>query len=188
VRRFTLERVHNAGGVFSYDKLKWMNGVYIRKLSPEDLQARVTPFLEAAGFAVDGEKLRRIIPHIQPRLELLPDAAGLVDFLFRDRIDRDLPAMLKKGMDAERARRICLAAADQLESVPSFEPASIEAAIRGVSEQTGAGTGPAFTVVRIAVTGKKVTPPLFESLYALGREGSVARLRETANLLAGVTV
>jgi glutamyl-tRNA synthetase len=188
VRKFTLERVNNAGGVFSYEKLKWMNGVYIRRLTPEDLQARVTPFLESAGLTVDAEKLRRIVAHIQPRMEQLSDAAGLVDFLFRDKIERDVPAMLKKGMEPEKARQICLEVAERLGSMATFEPASIEAAIRAVSEEKGTGTGPAFTVVRIAVTGKKVTPPLFESIYALGQEGAVRRLRETADLLAGVAV
>jgi glutamyl-tRNA synthetase len=184
-RRFTLERVNNAGGVFSYEKLKWMNGVYIRKLSVEDLSARLKPFLEAAGLKVDEEKLRLIAPHIQPRLELLPDAAPLVDFLFQDAIERDMPAMLKKGMDAAKARELCLAAAERLKNLAEFAAAPIEAALREVAEQCGAGVGPAFMVVRIAVTGKKVTPPLFESIHVLGREAALRRLVETAALLQG---
>jgi glutamyl-tRNA synthetase len=184
-RRFTLERVNNAGGVFSHDKLKWMNGVYIRKLAPEDLQARLTPFLEAAGLAVDGERLRRIVPHIQARLELLPDAAPLVDFLFQERITRDIGALLKKGMDAAKAREICAAAGEKLGALAQFATAAIEAALREAAGQCGTEAGPAFTVVRIAVTGKKVTPPLFESIHALGQERTVRRLSETAALLGG---
>lgn len=183
-RRFTLERVNNAGGVFNYDKLKWMNGVYIRALAPGDLEARLKPFLEAAGLTVDGERLRRIVPHIQQRLELLPDAIPLTEFLFKETTDRDWPAMLKKGMDEAKARDVSLQAAESLAAIETYDPTSIEAALRGVSEATGIESGPVFLVVRIAVTGKKVTPPLFESLYALGRETTVARLQETAQLLA----
>lgn len=183
-RRFTLERVNNAGGVFSYEKLKWMNGVYIRKLEPSDLERRVKPFLERAGLVVDDEKLRRITPHIQPRMEVLPDAVPLVDFLFQPSIQRDLPAMLKKGMDEPTAARGCLLAADALEALASFEAAEIEACLRSVAEGAGIAVGPLFLVVRIAVTGKKVTPPLFESIHALGQAETVARLRETAEILS----
>ena len=182
-RRFSLERVNNAGGVFSYEKLKWMNGIYIRKLPVEDLEARLRPFLDSAGLEVDDEKLMRIIPHIQTRLELLPDAIPLVDFLFKDHIERDLSAMLKKGMDAARAREICIASAERLADVPVFDAGSIEAGLREVAEKSGAKSGPVFTIVRIAVTGKTVTPPLFESIFALGQGESVRRLKETAELL-----
>ncbi len=182
-RRFTLERVNNAGGVFSYEKLKWMNGVYIRSLSAPDLQARLRPFLISANLPIDEDKLGRIIPHIQPRLELLPDAVPLVAFLFTDRIERDMSAMLKKGMDAGTASAICTKAAEQLASLPAFDAASIEAALRRVAEESGAKSGPVFAVVRIAVTGKTVTPPLFESIFALGRQQSVHRLNETVDIL-----
>ncbi|HBY62257.1 MAG TPA: glutamate--tRNA ligase [Solibacterales bacterium] len=182
-RRFSLDRVNNAGGVFSYEKLKWMNGVYIRQLAPEDLEARLKPFLSAAGLAVDGEKLRRIVPHIQQRLELLPDAIPLVQFLFKESIDRDLDAMLKKGMDETTAREICRKGADALAALPEFDAASAEAALRKLADELGRPSGPVFTVVRIAVTGQKVTPPLFESIYALGQHDAASRLRETAALL-----
>lgn len=182
-RRFSLERVNNAGGVFSYDKLKWMNGIYIRKLPAQEVQARLRPFLVSAGLLVDDEKLRRIIPHIQQRLELLPDAIPLIEFLFQDRIERDLGAMLKKGMDAETAREICLKAAEKLAGLPIFDAASIETALRQVAEESGAKSGPVFTVIRIGVTGKAVTPPLFESIFALGQAQSFQRLKETAGLL-----
>ena len=183
-RRFSLDRVNNAGGVFSYDKLKWMNGMYIRSLPVDDLTTRLRPFLVGAGLTVDEEKLRRIVPHIQPRLELLADAVPLVDFLFQEKIRRDLSAMLKKGVDAPKAREICTRGAVALGGLASFEAASIEAALRQVAEEAGAPGGPAFQVVRIAVTGKKVTPPLFESIFALGQRQSIERLRETAELLS----
>lgn len=182
-KRFTLERVNNAGGVFSYEKLKWMNGVHIRSLKAEDLEQRLRPFLEAAGLVVDHQKLHRIVPHIQPRLEVLPDAIPLVEFLFRDKIERDLGAMLKKGMDAGKAREICGRAAEAFEAQGEFDAAGVEGALRKLAEEADLAVGPVFTVIRIAVTGQKVTPPLFESIFALGREQTIRRLRETAELL-----
>ncbi len=181
--RFSLERVNNAGGIFAYEKLKWMNGVYIRSLTADDLAARLRPFLVSAGLNVDGEKLRGIVPHIQPRMELLPDAIPLVDFLFRDTIERDLDAMLKKGMDRSKAKEICIRASDALAGIASFDAPSIEAALRQVAEESGSPGGSVFAVVRVAITGKKVTPPLFESIFVLGQAESVKRLQETAALL-----
>ncbi len=183
VERFTLERVNNAGGVFNYDKLKWMNGMYIRGLAAADLAARLRPFLEAGGLTVDEEKLARITPHIQQRLELLPDAIPLVDFLFKDSIERDLGSMLKKGMDAAKAREICERCGEALAGLAVFDEPSIEAALRAAADASGTPAGSVFLVVRIAVTGKKVTPPLFESIYALGQQQAVARLKETIPLL-----
>ncbi len=182
-RRFSLDRVNNAGGVFSYDKLKWMNGVYIRALAVDDLRQRLRPFLAAAGLQVDDEKLRRIVPHIQQRLELLPDAIPLVEFLFKPKIERDLSAMLKKGMDAPKARDISHRAAEALAALPVFDAPAIEDALRKLAEDLGLQAGSVFTVIRIGVTGQKVTPPLFESVYALGQTESAARLQETAQLL-----
>ncbi|MBM3787568.1 MAG: glutamate--tRNA ligase [Acidobacteria bacterium] len=178
--RFTLERVNNAGGVFSYDKLKWMNGMYIRALRPEDFAARLKPFLLRAGLTVDGERLARIAPHVQERAELLPDAIPFVDFLFKDTIERDTPSMLKKGMDAAGAARIAGAMADALAAAEPFDVPNIEAALRKTADELGVQAGAAFLVVRIGVTGKKVTPPLFESIHALGRDLAVRRLREIA--------
>ncbi|MCC6389739.1 MAG: glutamate--tRNA ligase, partial [Bryobacterales bacterium] len=129
-------------------------------------------------------KLMRITPHIQQRLELLPDAIPLVEFLFKEAIERDWSAMLKKGMDAEKAREICARGAEALAAMEVFDAASAEAALRKLAEESGLAAGPVFTVIRIAVTGQKVTPPLFESIYALGQAESAQRLRETAELLA----
>ena len=187
-RRFSLERVNNAGGVFSYDKLKWMNGMYIRKLAVADLETRLRPFLVSAGLEVDDTKLTRITPHVQSRLELLPDAVPLVEFLFRKSIERDLSAMLKKGMDSATARGICTRSAEALAALVTFDAAAAEAALRKLAEEAGLQTGPVFTVVRIAITGQKVTPPLFESIFALGQTESVQRLKETAALLAEASV
>jgi glutamyl-tRNA synthetase len=115
---------------------------------------------------------------------LLPDAIPLVDFLFRDKIERDLGAMLKKGVDATVARAICLHAARALAGADPFEIPEIERSLRGVAEELARPVGAVLTVIRIAVTGKKVTPPLFESIYALGQSRSMSRLTETAELVS----
>jgi glutamyl-tRNA synthetase len=185
-RRFDLNRVNRAGGVFSYEKLNWMNGMYIRRLDPAELERVLRNFMSSPEWTVDAEKLHRIVPHIQERITLLADAAPLIDFLFKTKIERDLGAMLKKGVDAAIAREICLKSAKALADLETFEVTLIESAVRAVAEDVKISPGSVMTVVRIAVTGKKVTPPLFESIYALGQKESVERLAETAELLASL--
>jgi glutamyl-tRNA synthetase len=89
-------------------------------------------------------------------------------------------------MDMATAREICSKAAEKLADLPTFDPVSIEAALRQMAEESGAKSGPVFTVVRIAITGKTVTPPLFESIFALGQVQSVQRLKETAGVLGAL--
>jgi glutamyl-tRNA synthetase len=183
IEKFSLEHISSSAGIFSYDKLKWMNGMYIRKLSHEELRERIRPFLIRAGLTIDEERYRLILPHIQERLELLKDAPALVEFLFVEKLERELDAMFQKGIDRSLASTILERAAAELKHLPEFTIPAIEGAIRPLVAEIGKPAGAVFTVVRIAVTGRKVTPPLFESIHALGRACAVARIEEAVSLL-----
>lgn len=180
IARFSLERLNNASGVFDAQKLLWMNGVYVRALGPEEFTAACRPFIDQAGLSFREDRWRVIQPHVQERTKLLSDVPGLVDFLFRDRIERDPAAMPK----LERRREILTAAADLAAAVPEFKAAALEAAFKAAAERAGLKAGLFYGALRAAVTGKKVSPPLFESMEALGREETVRRLRETAAIAA----
>lgn len=182
-KRFSLEHVNNASGVFSYDKLNWMNGNYIRALPVSELQARIKPVLDEAGLKVDSEKLKLITPHIQERIVMLKDAVSLVDFLFMDQITPDLKGMMQKGIDSAKAKDILTRARAKLFALSGFECPAIEATLREIIAETGLSTGGVFGVIRIAVTGKKVTPPLFESIHALGKDLALKRIDQCLTLL-----
>lgn len=184
ISRFTLDRVSSAGGIFSEKKLEWMNGIYIRMLSTTDLLKRITPFVEASGGKVNVERLEKIAPHIQERMRHLKEAAELTQFLFQDQIVRDLPAMFQKDIDSAKAIIILNESHAALSALDDFTVTAIEGALRAVAEKLSLKPGPMFGVVRIAVTGKKVTPPLFESIFALGRETTLARLVESKEELS----
>ena len=178
IKAFSLDRLNRAGGVFDQEKLTWMNGVYIRALPPGEFAERAIPYLEKAGLEVDRARWDMIAPHVQERTKLMPDIVPRVDFLFKDAIERETKEMFKKGMDRDTALAIIDAAKERLAAVSDFSVPMIEQTLRGLIEERGDKVGPAFGVVRIAVTGKTVTPPLFESLAALGREETVRRLEE----------
>lgn len=184
IRLFELDRLNKAGGVFDFEKLEWMNGAYIRDLNVDEFTARVLPIIEGAGLSFDQQRWDPVARHIQERTKQLTDVVSLSDFLFRNEIERDVPAMLKKGMTAELAMQALELAQESLASLPSFEPEQIEAELRSLAERLGCKPGPVFMVMRIAISGKPVSPPLCESMMGLGRAVVLQRLKETKALLA----
>jgi glutamyl-tRNA synthetase len=183
VKRFTLERVNNAGGIFDYSKLSWMNGIYIRNLSEEEFIARAMPFIEKAGLPVHMERFKRVAGVVKERVKLLSEVPDMIAFLFLDAIERDIPAMYQKGIDVTKAAAILQSAEARLTALPDWNAHALEEALRPLEQEFSMKLGPLFGVIRIAVTGKKVTPPLFESLEALGREITLRRVRECLTLV-----
>ena len=185
IERFSLDRVNNASGIFDYSKLQWMNGVYIRSLALDEFLVRVRPFIENAGLPVREDRLRVIGPHVQERAKLLGEVPAMVDYLLLDRIERDIPAMFAKGVDGAKAKEILAAAGRCISAAAEFSAPALEAALKPVAEKVGLKFGPMFGVLRIAVTGKKVSPPLMESMAALGREETLRRIQDAVDLVSG---
>ena len=178
INRFSLDGINSASGVFDYNKLLWMNGQYIRALSPEQFAERAKPFLEKAALKID-EKWEKIAPHVQERVKILSEIPEMVEFLFVDSLNRDLPSMFQKGIDRDKAIEILERSKAILSGLSSFDHQLMEPPLRQLSEELGLKPGPVFGVIRIAVTGKKVTPPLFESISVLGKECALRRIEET---------
>ena len=184
VARFDLEKVHKGGAVFDKDRLEWLNGQWIRRLEPEDLIERLLPFLEAdrAAGRIDrvptAEELRPLIPIIQERLPTLGAIGDLVGFLWLDDVSVDRSMLVPKRWDeattlaALRAAREVIGSTGEL----TFEADELEPPLRAVAESNGWKAGDLFMAIRVAVTGRTATPPLFDSLVALGRERVLARL------------
>jgi len=168
VERFQLDRVVSSPATFDYQKLDWMNGVYLRALSREEYGGELVRYLRESGHEWDEELVRRSVPVVQEKIERFgqyPDFAG---FLFHY-VHPD-PALLD-GRDS-----IVAAARDALEPVEPFEAEQIESALRSLAERLELSPRKAFEPIRIAVTGSKVSPGLFESLELLGKEETLRRL------------
>lgn len=181
IKKFSLEHVNEASAVFDYNKLGWMNGVYIRNLSDAEFISRVKPFLDKGSSPGDLSHYPELIPLIKERVKLLSEVPPMVEFLFAESIERDWDAMLKKGMDKPTAIKVLQRSIDELEKLNEFNNQSVEKVLRGLTEELGLKAGNMFSVIRIAATGKSITPPLFESLTALGKEKTLKRLRETVS-------
>jgi glutamyl-tRNA synthetase len=192
IERFDLFRVNRASAAFSYDKLDWMNGVYVRSLSEEALLERLLPFWQGAGLVPDPcpagerERLRRIVPLVQTRLKRLEDVVELTAFLFREIGVPAADSLVGKKMTVPESLAALRRARSLLSEVEPFEPEAMETGTRALAEELGLKAGQLFGIVRWAVTGQKVAPPLFGSLVVLGRAEALARLDAAEAVLAAV--
>jgi glutamyl-tRNA synthetase len=173
IERFDLDRVVSSPATFDYQKLDWMNGVYLRAL-PEDAYAdELVRYLRETGHEWDEELVRRSVPLVQEKIERFgqyPDFAG---FLVRE-VHPD-PALLNGRT------QVVTAARDELERVEPFAAPQIELALRALAERLELSPRRAFEPIRIAVTGSKVSPGLFESLELLGKDETLRRLSAAAS-------
>ena len=182
---------------FDLKKCEAINAVHLRRLDPEDLAKRILPFLAEAGLlkgdapgghlANDAEwqTLLATIPLIQERMVVLSDALGMVGFLFTPEesfaVDPDDAAKVL----TPDAKPVLDAAITALTNLPDWTTTAIDESLRAaLIEQLGLRPKVAFTAIRVAVTGRRVSPPLFESLELLGRDRTLARLRSAAQTAA----
>jgi glutamyl-tRNA synthetase len=169
VERFTLERVGASPATLDYQKLDWMNGVYLRALDTDGYADVLVAYLRDQGYDWPEDRIRAAAPLVQEKIERLgqfPDFAG---FFFEMRNGYD-PAALDPGVLA--------AAEETLAGLEPFTAESIERALRDLAERIGQKPRQAFQPIRVAVTGSTVSPGLFESIELLGREETLARIRD----------
>ena len=182
IENFGLERVNKAPAIFDYEKLTWMNGMYIRQLPEEDLADRFMPFLKEGlppeYLPVDRDYLLRIVPLIRERTKLLSDVAEMTEFFFQTSLDFDPQRLIQKGMDRKSALAALAACQTEISGAETFEHELLEAALRVVA--TGLELSPRqfFGTLRVAATGRDATPPLFETMEVLGRERVLNRIQQ----------
>ena len=172
VERFSLDRVVPSPATFDYEKLDWLNGMYLRALEPDEYADELVKYLRGEGYDWDEELIRRAAPIVQEKIErfgLFPDFAG---FLFRD-VEPDRSLLDGRAPVVEAAR-------EALEGVEPFEAAKIETALRRLAEELELSPRKAFEPIRIAVTGSKISPGLFESIELLGKDETLKRLSAAA--------
>jgi len=179
VERFDLGAVSRNPAVFDITKLEWMNGVYIRSLAPADFAARSLPLVEAglgrSLTAAERDTFAAVAPLVQERCRRLTEVAAQVRFLYaRPEMD---PASWESVMSTPEARPALEGGLTALSGLEDWDKESIEEALRGVLTERGLSARKGLQPVRVAVTGTTVSPPLFESLAALGREATLDRLQ-----------
>lgn len=182
IEKFDLVNVSKNPATFDPDKLTWMNGEYVRAMDSERFAALTRPHVESSlGRELtesEWETFAEIAPLVQERTKLLPEAGGQVTFLFEEFESYDETSW-DKVMTKEGVADVLEEGAAVLGALDSWDAESIETGLRTIPERLGIGAGKAFQPLRVAVTGSSVSPPLFESMAALGRERTLQRLDRT---------
>lgn len=179
-----LTRIAPSGPIFDLNKLDWLNGHYIRQLSLSELAEKVRPFLERAGIVPSDPPLEAVLPLIQERLKRLGEAPELLSFFYDSRPTYDDKLLVPKGLDRATAASLLDEATSVVSGAPSFDHASLEASLRELAANRGVKTGQLFMSLRVASTFSNVSPPLFETMEALGRERVLERLAVAKGRLA----
>ena len=174
LERFSLEAVSASPGTFDYAKLDWMNGVYLRALDPAAYADEVVGYLHGRGVEWPEERVREMAPLVQEKVGRLGEIPELTGFLFGD-VEPD-----SELLDARTLR----SAHTALEGLESWSAEAIETALKQLCEELGEKPRTVFGPIRVAVTGSRVSPGLYESLELLGRDTSLERLRRGADLAA----
>jgi glutamyl-tRNA synthetase len=183
IEKFALEKLTPSPAAINYSKLDHFNGLHIRALSLDDLSARLSPFFEKAGLSPDRAQLRTIAPLIQERIRTLEEAVEIAGFFFRPAVSPAAGALAGKGMtmaDSAAAARRALAI---LQGLPEIAPATAEEPLRQLAREMGLEVGQLFGILRIAVTGQPVSPPLLESMQIVGRDEVLRRIQRAAETL-----
>jgi glutamyl-tRNA synthetase len=194
IEHFSAERILRAGAIFDIEKLLWMNGVYIRQLSVDDLVERMHPFLEKdlppeAG-PVDKEYLRRLAPLIQERIRTLGggidrpgSAAEMTSYFFLDNVEPTPDQLLERLREPEAALNALHRTVQVLGEIEHFEHSILEGALRSAAQELGLSASRYFGMLRIAFTGRTASPPLFETMELLGKDRCLGRIHRAAGIV-----
>jgi glutamyl-tRNA synthetase len=189
IQRFTVEHIQPSPARWNPEKLKDMNGIYIRKLSVEELSERLLPYLSMAGLIsehpTDEEYayVQHLTPLIHERLEELIEVADLLEFFFRDVSYPEPHLIIQKKMDKALTLKALQAACERLTTQDVWDHDGLEQTLRTLVGELGIKAGQLFGTIRVAITGRTVAPPLFETLAVLGRERAIARMTKALQVL-----
>ena len=180
IHAFDLSKIQASPAVANLERLDWLNGQFIRRLTPDELAARVAS--KMPGVTVPA--LTPLIPLVQERLRTLNDAPAMLRFFFEEPDSYRPEQLIPKGRDAAATAAALRSAAATLRALTDWTPESIEAALRALAEGLGWSSRDFFMLLRVAITGRTVTPPLIESISRLGKNTALNRLERAARALA----
>ncbi len=190
IKLFSIERVGKTGAIFNIEKLDWLNGYYIRQLDLDDLTRRILPFLRQAELVGPEEltadqfgHVKSIVALIQERLKRLAEAPGLTDFFFKKELEYDPALLVSKALTPMEARATIMQARERIVATAVFDAPNLEHTMRELAEDLAMKTGQLFGSLRVAVTGRTVAPPLFQTMAVLGREQTLARVDRAISML-----
>jgi glutamyl-tRNA synthetase len=183
IEKFDIHHLNPSPAAINFSKLDHFNGEHIRRMTNEDLASRVKPYFLKAGLQVDDARLLKIIPIIRERLVTLDDCLPFAAWFFKDTVDINPQELVAKKMTAAESAAVARKAYAVLDALPEFSHASAEPPMRQLIEELGLSPNQVFGILRVAITGQMVSPPLFESMEIIGRQKVLERLGSAIEIL-----
>lgn len=186
IERFSIDHLTPSPAAINFQKLDHYNGTHIRLLATEDLARRIKPYLTDAGFEVDNETLLKVTPLIQERLVTLDDCIPFAGFFFKETVEPSHEDLVAKGLDAAQSADLAHKMYEILATLPDLSHQTAEPPMREFVEKSGLSAGQVFGILRVAVTGQKVSPPLFESMEIIGKDKVLLRVQKAIEILSAM--
>ncbi len=190
ISRFDTNHLQKKAAIFDTKKLEWMNGQHMAAMPADALATYVTPFIVAAGLASEEELKANsdwyhgVVALLQSRARTTQELAVQARPFFGELVEFDAGAVAKQWRDREATHSLLNAVYNRLEALTAWEPAAMEESLRALSDERGVAAGNIFQPLRVALTGSAVSPGIFEVLEYVGRERSLARLKNALAYLA----
>ena len=181
--KFSLDHLNPAPAAMNFSKLDHFNGEHIRKLSREDLAERLVPFFQKAGIDTDYDGVYRVVPLLQERIVKLTDAPEVVGFLFEEDIPPVMDQLMQKKLEIDDCIRIAERSYEVIDGLDEFTAATMEQPLRDMVAELGYKPGQVFGLLRGAISGRKVTPPLFDCMEVIGKEKVLQRISDAIGFL-----
>jgi len=183
IQYFSLERVSKTPAIFNREKLNWMNGLYVRKLSPEDFTRHAVPFLERdlppeVKRPLPPDYVKEVLPLVQERVKLMKDVAPLSYYFFTEALTYDTTLLIGKDMTAGSTINALEVAVNRLAKLGVYDAPTLEGMLRPLAVELGLKTGQLFGALRTAVSGETATPPLFQMMAVIGKDRCMRRVYE----------
>ncbi|HUH97425.1 MAG TPA: glutamate--tRNA ligase [Anaerolineales bacterium] len=185
IKRFSIDNLTPSPAAINFAKLDHFNGTHIRLLSDAELAGRIKPFLVGAGFSINDELLLKVAPLIRERLVTLDDCVAFAGFFFKEDVRPSRDELIAKGLDAKQSAAVGRAAYAILSALPDLDHQTVEGPLRAYVDRSGLSANQVFGILRVAITGQKVSPPLFESIAIIGKEKCLERLKKAIDILEG---
>ncbi len=189
-RHFSIERLSQTAAIFNKEKLDWMHGFYMRKLSPEDFMQRALPVLEKGlppevSRPLDASYVARVLPLIQERVKTLGEVSQkeLTWFFFVDELEYLAELLVDKKLDRTATIAMLEVSLGRLADLAEFDATTLENLLRPLAKELNLKAGQLFGTLRTAVTGLTATPPLFQTMEVLGQQKCLKRISEAIALL-----
>jgi glutamyl-tRNA synthetase len=186
IEKFSLEKLNPSPAAINFSKLDHFNKMHIKKLSDKDLAERIMPFFQNKKINASMDQLEKIAPALKDRITTLDDSVDKCEFLFKENITHEPGALHIRGFSLEKSFEIAEEVLNVVKSINAWTLASIEEHVSDYMVKDGLEPKQLLSYLREAISGQKVIPPLYDSMYVLGKDVTVARLKESMELLAAL--